>query len=110
MEMPTILALTGTVLLAAIIAVLVRRRQPTPEAENQTCLIDRRVRSLAESNNFSPRETEIAILLAQGMTAADISGQLQLSLNTVNTYIRRILKKCGGIRRKDFVALAGEES
>lgn len=71
--------------------------------------VDKRIRAMAETHAFSSRETEVAILLAHGLTAQEISQQMELSLNTVNTYIRRVLKKCGGIRRKDFVGRAFRE-
>ncbi len=43
--------------------------------------------------NLSDRELEIAILIAKGKSIKEISGQLKLSPNTVNTYRKRILNK-----------------
>lgn len=67
--------------------------------------IDRRIRELADTYGFSKRETEIATLLARGKGGPDIAETLGLTLNTVNTYIRRIMTKCGGIRRREFIQL-----
>ena len=42
---------------------------------------------------LSPRETEIARLVAEGLTNAEIAGQLFLSLPTIKTHLARIFEK-----------------
>jgi DNA-binding NarL/FixJ family response regulator len=42
---------------------------------------------------LTPREQEIAALVAQGMTNRRIASELVLSEHTVATHVRRILKK-----------------
>lgn len=42
---------------------------------------------------LSPREQEILKLLAQGMSTNEISKQLFLSINTIQTYRKRLLLK-----------------
>jgi DNA-binding NarL/FixJ family response regulator len=43
--------------------------------------------------NLSPREQEVLELLARGFLYKEIADSLQLSVQTVNTYIRRIYEK-----------------
>lgn len=44
---------------------------------------------------LTPREREIAVLMAQGLTNAQISGQLHLSLATVKANLTRVFDKLG---------------
>lgn len=46
-------------------------------------------------STLSQRETEILKLILQGKKSKDIAGKLFLSVNTVNTHRRNILKKAG---------------
>jgi DNA-binding NarL/FixJ family response regulator len=43
--------------------------------------------------NLSQREQEVLDMLAQGYLYKEISDQLQLSLGTIKTYVRRIYEK-----------------
>ncbi|MFD2726443.1 LuxR C-terminal-related transcriptional regulator [Hyunsoonleella rubra] len=58
---------------------------------------------------YTKRETEILELLSQGKTAQDISGELSISLLTVNTHKRNILRKSGAINTSQLVAKAIRE-
>jgi DNA-binding CsgD family transcriptional regulator len=39
---------------------------------------------------LSPRQSQVAERVAKGMTSKEISGQLDISLGTVETHVRRI--------------------
>jgi DNA-binding CsgD family transcriptional regulator len=41
-----------------------------------------------EAGNFSPRECEVLELLAQGFIYKEISDQLNISIETVRTYVK----------------------
>ena len=51
--------------------------------------------SSADRFNFSNREKEIIKLVATGKSSETISKELKISINTVNTHRRNILKKAG---------------
>lgn len=55
---------------------------------------------------LTPREQEVLALLAQGLSAADISDRLVLSDATVKTHLHRILMKTGCRDRAQAVVLA----
>jgi DNA-binding NarL/FixJ family response regulator len=62
---------------------------------------------LDESANLSPREREVLELLARGYMYKEISSTLNLSVPTVNTYIRRIYEKLHVRSRAQAVAKYG---
>jgi DNA-binding CsgD family transcriptional regulator len=53
---------------------------------------------------LSPREQEVATLVAQGLTNRQISTELMLSEHTVATHVRNILKKLGLDSRNQVAA------
>jgi two-component system, NarL family, response regulator YdfI len=55
---------------------------------------------------LTPREQEIAILLAQGLTNKQIARHLHLSENTIKTHITAIFGKTGVNNRTELAALA----
>lgn len=55
---------------------------------------------------LSPREREVVVYLARGLTATEIADALFISKNTVKTHIRRILKKLNVSNRAEAVAHA----
>src|SRR4029077_7033978 len=61
---------------------------------------------LQKSNeeDLSPREREVLGLLARGYLYKEIAESLQISVPTVNTYIRRIYEKLHGLSRSQAVA------
>jgi DNA-binding NarL/FixJ family response regulator len=59
-----------------------------------------------ESVPLSDRESEILKLLVAGMLKKQIAAQLDLSIHTVDTYIRRIYEKLEVNTRSDAVAVA----
>ena len=60
---------------------------------------------LAERQGFSPREVEVARLVLEGASAADIARRLRVALPTVKTHIRHLLRKTGVKTRLQFVSL-----
>ena len=55
---------------------------------------------------LSPRETEILKLVANGLTADEIASQLFVSLDTVETHKRNVLKKLDARNTAEAVAKA----
>src|SRR5215813_10655512 len=55
------------------------------------------------------RETEVAALVARGLTNRDIAGQLFLSVRTVEVHVDRALTKLGFHTRTQLAAWAIEE-
>lgn len=53
----------------------------------------RRPKKVVQSEHFSERELEILRLLAQGKSSYEIAGQLFITLNTVKTHRRNMLRK-----------------
>jgi DNA-binding NarL/FixJ family response regulator len=56
------------------------------------------------TNDLSPREREVLELLARGYLYKEIAGMLDISVQTVNTYIRRIYEKLHVRSRAQAVA------
>jgi DNA-binding NarL/FixJ family response regulator len=57
-----------------------------------------------DTENLSPRESEVLDFLAQGLLYKEISEKIGISLPTVNTYIRRIYEKLQVRSRAQAVA------
>jgi DNA-binding CsgD family transcriptional regulator len=53
---------------------------------------------------LAPRELEVALLVADGLTNAEIADRLGLTLSTVGTYVRRVQRRLDLASRKDVVA------
>jgi DNA-binding CsgD family transcriptional regulator len=62
-------------------------------------------RALAVGFGLTAAETTIALLLAAGLSTAEISAARQASLNTVRNQIKAILSKTGCRRQSEVVAL-----
>ncbi|MGH3885783.1 MAG: response regulator [Pseudonocardiaceae bacterium] len=60
----------------------------------------------AEMAQLTPREREVLTLLAQGMSNADVSGQLFISEATVKTHLARVMMKLGVREKAQAVAAA----
>jgi DNA-binding NarL/FixJ family response regulator len=57
---------------------------------------------------LTPREREVLVLVASGLTNDDISGRLHLSRHTVKTHINRAMTKIGVSERAQLVTIAYE--
>lgn len=57
----------------------------------------------AAQYRLSAREREIARLLIEGYAALNVAALLELSENTVRTYVRRLYKKLNVSNRADLV-------
>ena len=55
---------------------------------------------------LSPRELDVLRLLAEMLSTTEIAAALFVSINTVRTHIRSILRKLGVTRRNDAVRRA----
>src|SRR5215831_19820158 len=61
------------------------------------------------SSSLTRRESEVAALVAGGLTNREIAGQLYLSVRTVEVHVDRILTKLGFRNRTELAAWAHEE-
>ncbi|WP_148611918.1 helix-turn-helix transcriptional regulator [Nocardioides rubriscoriae] len=70
--------------------------EPTPEIEPETHFEH-------EDVGLTPRESEIVSLIVSGLSNREIGDRLQLSINSVKTYIRSAYRKMGVERRTQAV-------
>ena len=59
-------------------------------------------------SSLTPREREVLVLLAQGMTDREIATALFLSTRTVNVHVSNILSRLGVPSRRDAVRIVRE--
>jgi len=89
-------------------------RYATANAHDQQILLDveldgvrcilMKLPSTPDRVSFSPREIEVARMVAKGYPNKTIALVLDISANTVNTYLRRIFAKLGVSTRAAMVA------
>ena len=65
-------------------------------------------RATSRLPNLSPREREIMHLMAEGGTAQDVSDQLGVSVETVRTHVRNVIRKLQARNRVHAIAIALE--
>jgi DNA-binding NarL/FixJ family response regulator len=65
-------------------------------------------RATAQLPQLSPREKEIMHLMAEGMTAEQIANQLNVSVETVRTHVRNVIRKLQARNRVHAIAMALE--
>lgn len=59
------------------------------------------------SAGLTPREREVALLAARGLTASEIAGELNVSLGTARNYLMRVRTKFGGIPKRQLARALG---
>ncbi len=65
---------------------------------------------VAKVFGFTPSETRIALMLAQGIRLEDAAAQLSITINTARTHTRRMLEKSGVRRQTDLVLVLNKLS
>lgn len=63
---------------------------------------------MAHKCSFSSRETDVALLMAQGCDVNEIARKLVVSRETVRSHVKAIYRKTGTHGRDEFVALFGK--
>ena len=63
-------------------------------------------RATAKVPQLSPREREIMHLMAEGGTAQDVGAQLGVSVETVRTHVRNVIRKLQARNRVHAIAIA----
>jgi DNA-binding NarL/FixJ family response regulator len=63
-------------------------------------------RATARVRNLSPREREIMHLMAEGGTAPDIGASIGVSVETVRTHVRNVIRKLEARNRVHAIAIA----
>lgn len=75
--------------------------QPLPIEDN----LEVRSYEIAKRYHLTPREREVALLLAHGRTAAYIGSHLMLSTNTVRGYVQELYAKIGVHSKQELIDL-----
>ena len=101
---------------------LLRRREPTPEAEHPgpgapqpaatlepRDIYASRVHALAGRYGLTPREEQIVVLTACGLDSPALARELGVSDNTVRTHKRNAYKKLGAHSKQDVLAMLSGE-
>ena len=60
-------------------------------------------------HELSPREREIVARIAGGQSTRQMSGAMNITVDTVRTYVKNVLAKCGAHSRLQLAALASRE-
>lgn len=81
-----------------------------PDQQTSPLDVDVAVEMLSERYSLSDREREVIGLLAHGRTAPYISETLFISLNTVNTHVKRIYRKVGVHTRQELLDAIEKET
>lgn len=76
---------------------------PTPSAEDRLAA---NVDALSDRYGLTPREREVAHLLARGRNLPFVQKELHISQNTAQTHARHIYRKLGVHSRQEFLDLA----
>lgn len=75
---------------------------PLPTEEQR---MEHRARELADTYHLTHRECEIVLLLARGRTSPYIAAELNITPNTVRSYMREIYTKLGAHSKQDIIDL-----
>ena len=71
-------------------------------------LMQVRIDELREHARFTPREAQVALLMAERFTHTEIADQLGIKPNTARRHSERVLQKLGIRRRQDVAAALGK--
>lgn len=77
-----------------------------PECQEPTARMS--FEQVCDHFGFTPREREVAALLARNLTATDIARSMIISRDTANTHIRNLCEKTGANGRVGIVKLLSE--
>ncbi|MFD0702446.1 hypothetical protein DMP06_00570 [Slackia equolifaciens] len=80
-----------------------------PRAELIDRVADLQANALAKQFGLSPREKEILGYLLAGRSRSFVRDELVLSLNTVNTHVRKIYAKTGVHSQQELISLARKD-
>ena len=64
---------------------------------------DNQMRSTTQRKRLTPRERDIALLLAEGFKYDAIARRLSISTSTVSTHVRRIKSRLGVLTHDEIV-------
>lgn len=77
--------------------------------EGDACLternLDARGKGLADHYQLSVKEREVMAMMLNGFTAKRMSEELMVSVNTVNTHVKRMYSKLGVHKRQELIDL-----
>ncbi len=83
------------------------RRLGMPGPLQRATSLERRIdEQISERNPLTARETEVSVLVAQGLTNREIAERLFLSERTVESHVRAMLTKLGVRSRTDIATWA----
>lgn len=85
-----------------------RPTNPKPDAAATRDNLEARSHEIAKHYHLTPREREVALLLAHGRTAAYIGSELALSTNTIRGYVQELYAKMGIHSKQELIDLFRE--
>ena len=74
-----------------------------------SALVRRLSRTTTPAHQLSAREIEVLGLLAQGLSTAELSIRMQLSINTVRNHVQKAIRRLGAHSKLEAVAIAQRE-
>ena len=107
-RLPSNCAIVNSSRLPAASAVVVRRPGGEPVVvvllDRQTETLSPDASDLCHRFNLTPRESEVALLLAQRMSCREIANRLAVSFHTARSHTEKIMMKLG-VRSKNDVRI-----
>jgi ATP/maltotriose-dependent transcriptional regulator MalT len=82
------------------------KREPMPETNSALTAPSSAATAPPSPDGLTPREVEVLVLLAQGLTSAQIAEQLIIDVVTVNFHVRSIYSKLGVTSRSAATLIA----
>ena len=81
--------------------------EATDEGEEEVMLVEAEL--MQEPARLSPRESQVLLLLVEGLSDAEIASRLGLADSTVGSHVRKILKKLSVADRTQAALMAAEQ-